>query len=212
MNFNLMAKVYYTDGTTAETEFLTKNVDQHNTERFPAGFDQLGLGALEPLKTAYKYELWLTDEGSPDARRTEVIEYVLADADANDLFLFYQSSAGGHETIRCTGRTDYGIEVEKEEFNRILGWNYSNQSRGITTHPKGFTESVEVATGFMPKDELLPLIDLVASQNLFLLENGVKVPVYIPADSYSLVRTDDHLYGLNFTYYKAVRQNNYSNT
>ena len=212
MQYRVRADIHYTDGTIDANINITGLIEiaQYSTWRFPVGYNVI-LPFSNALKTISKWDVWLIDAGSPVARRTPKITYKVVDSSFLDMQLIYESSTGAWETIMLTGRKDEGIEVSKDEFQKLIPVSYNNEDAQLISRLLKYSNKMEVGTGFKRKDEFLPLTDLLISGNILLYKNGKRIRVKIDPDSFSMVRSDDYLYALNLTLVRAYDQRNFSN-
>jgi hypothetical protein len=122
---------------------------------------------------------------------------------------WFESSFGVTETLICNGNAEIGIEVNKEEFRAMFPAIKANEtSRELYQRLNHFTDTGTVFTGFMDVQDLRDFVtDLLISENAWT--HGISDPtllyrVYINPESFSLIRRDDFLYGVSFSYKRTL--------
>jgi hypothetical protein len=122
---------------------------------------------------------------------------------------YFESSFGVTETLICNGNSEIGIEVEKEEFRAMFpAIGADETSRELYQRLNHFTDTGTVFTGFMDVQDLRDFVtDLLISENIWT--HGISNPsllfrVYINPESFSLIRRDDFLYGVSFSYKRTL--------
>ena len=206
-NARLRARVHYSNNTQTTTTIASyASLGGNLTFLFPAGFDALNLGSLYPLLTPTHWYVYV--DNSSGALKSEMVMFTVQETAHLDRYFIYESSLGSFETLRTHGQAEYGVEVEKEEFEKIAGAGYAATDSDIVAGDSYYREGTEVFTGFRSKSELLELIDMVKSRYCFEVVGGVHVPVLIDKGSFSFYRDDSFGYGIKFVYKPAYNQIN----
>lgn len=199
-DLQLKYKIYYTDGTTstglagtALASSLAKNV-----YCFPAGWDILNLGAVQPTKDAVKYELFVTNSASAVLSLTQT--YILDNRyyEESDVFIFL-GAAGAMETVWCHGYKKTALQSTSDTYqlakmpwytkgNQLLKHTNSQQST-ITTY----------YTGFKSLEYINWLKDLANSDTVMILDSGTWASVRLDKKSITDIPTNlDNLYAISF--------------
>ncbi len=215
---NLKVKCYYSDGTTETKTVKTKtSVSQKQIYQLPAGYVQLNIDnnfSIPSGEYVSKYELWLTDQAADiiSEVRTYVLDYAIYSF--TRIFLF-ENSMSGFDTLRCTGQSDFSVDVTAVIIEKMLSfyWNLNSfDSKGrLSSGLNSYTDKSVVRTGYMTLQDLMWLKELFLSE-IILEDRGHLVPVHINKGSFKLYTTSDDLYALEFEVYDAFSQENYSNT
>ena len=126
---------------------------------------------------------------------------------------WFESSMGVTETVFCTGETDFGIEVAKEDFRLIFPeYGADARSREVYQRTNYFLSTGQAFSGYMEKNDLRDFfIDLVISENVWTHgDTGELYRIHINPDSFSLFRKDDALYGISFSFKRTHYNKAYS--
>ncbi len=138
-----------------------------------------------------------------------IYDVKVIDEDYQCRAFWFESSFGVTETLICNGNSEIGIEVNKDEFRAMFPVLEANEtSRELYQSVNHFLDTGTVFTGFMDISDLRDFVtDLLISENVWT--HGISDPailfrVYIDPDSYSLIRRDDFLYGVSFSYKRTL--------
>lgn len=205
-NLRLHFKVHYTDGTTDDKVVLC-GVLQRDLHIFPTGFDTYLLGDLQPAKTPYKYEAWLTLESAGSGQVVAAHTFHLVEADYNEQHLEFLNSFGAIESLRCIGSWEQGLEMDWQEAgyerprDSAASLNDPQQTDVVNLH-RASAETIQISTGFMDRGEMLAVIDVLYSPQLRLVDHDRKTKTGCRLlNTTHLVRKqgaeDEHLYALN---------------
>jgi hypothetical protein len=165
----LSCRVYYEDGTTANTVLWTDTngsaFEEGDVCVFATGFDRNNLGALSPDRIPYKYEVAVLPAGG--GQLSEYHVYHLVDTDANEVFVGYVNSLGVVESMRLIGTWSLGIASDHEEVQRLLtvvnGAARNVEESNATTILRGSQQMLRASTGFMDRGELYAQMDVLLS-------------------------------------------------
>jgi hypothetical protein len=159
------------------------------------------------------YDVWIENEGGQLIKKK--IRYQLEEPYFNEKCFYFEASMGGFKTIRCRGKQEYGIEVQSELLEIFTDLSIFSRFEANTVQNQ--TEYIDVFqsfTGFYRKEELKNLvIDFLISEVVYTFDfNNEEIErVNILPESFSLIRTDDYLYGVLFNWRYSDRQINHSN-
>ncbi len=197
---NLVAKIYYTDGSTSSSTILTKNPTvQNEIYILPTGYALLSPTAG---KTVSKYQVWVTNQAA--AVKSEVFTYKLSSKiEVDEHFFLFESSLGSWETLRTSGEQIVGSSVESSVAQRTLQNGYTNADGEIEKFDATGTNQFTQSTGFKTKADIDWLEDLLFSKKAIELINGIQVPILINIASITKYKSRDNLYAITFTYTHA---------
>lgn len=124
----VMAKAYYTDNTDATLTYQTDTTStDYDVKRVPINFTSLGLNALNPSKTCYKYEIWLAYMSGATVSDTITVD-VVPSVEASRM-MYYYNTFGMIEGLLCTGvrRREREYKRERSLTRMAPGADYNNQ-------------------------------------------------------------------------------------
>ena len=203
----LRAKVYYTDGTSTEsdttiaassTALLTGEMSQ-----WPAGFDTLGLGAWSAGRVAYKYELWIVNASATAVSERHMMW--LVEPDPNEVLLDWVNSFGAIETMRCIGASTETLTPSYTTLTRALTPGNSigpaPSEAAAEQRTAGVAVRMDVFSGFADALEHAALCDILSSPAVMLVDRArnTRIPVRLAAGTHELKRRgedDETLYAL----------------
>lgn len=209
--FKLKAQVFYTDGTNSaitQPVATTALLEVGEAVTYPAGFERLGLDALNPAKTPEYYQVWLTNNNGVTVANKRT--FYIREKEYNEMDLWFQNSLGVVEAVAlCSGYT-YGVRVEKQEFIKSMPFDITNTVHEIATNDPVFEDRYKATTGWMGKKEIMPYIDLLISKRVYWIRNGQRVPVTIAAGTFEIVTESEsrgeYAYAINFEFTNAFSQ------
>ena len=213
----LMVRVDYSNNTNTTINAMNVNLQSECTHLLPSGFNQLNLEALNPTLRALRWYVWL--EATTSILVSEVLVYEIVKPSHIERYFIYENSLGAWETLRTEGQKEHSVEIKKNEFEKLLPFNYKAEEGNIISRTENYQDMQEVYTGhYFTKEEAQDLIDLLKAENIFELvdttqplqpTSGKKVPVYIEPDSFVIDRDDNYQYGVKFKYRPAYKERNY---
>jgi|GEM_PF-4057081 hypothetical protein len=214
--------VYYTDNTTdtttRHTDVNASGWEKDDVKLFPCGFETLALDDLQPTKIPWKYTAEVMSH--TDTALSEVHTFHLVDGDSNERHLEYVSSLGVIESIRTVGEWSEGMEAELEPVKRMLtvvnAVKPSLQLSNTVHHLSGAQRKFRVSTGFMQKNELLAIADVLVSPEWRLVhhDRATREPLQLVGGEQRLLlqgHPDEHLYALNLEFLAGDAEMAWSN-
>ncbi len=210
----LKARLHFTDNTT-QTVTQIQDTTSVNDDLvcFPAGFTQLDLVNVDITKTIRKYELWL--EAELGTIITEEISFIVEEEDYLNKYFLYENCLGGFETLRTTGRHEFGIESYKDEARMAipLEAERSTLNREIHQLNKRYRMDNKGRTGGIATlSEMIVLIEfLISEQYIAIDRDGIQYPVVVGFGKKPIYEDDNHLWGIDFDYQEANINTGYSN-
>lgn len=201
------AKVYYTDGTNEITTlFASKGIDQYEVMYVVAGYDQNSLGDLQPLKTIYKYEVWLELIEPPGLIVGPMTFYLSDKYVVVQKDFLYANSLGGFEGLFSSGNQN----VQRSgEMNEAIQKNSSGE-----VHMHSFNHLTKrnnkVATGHKSKDELILMEDVFTSAHRYEIEGLNLIRLIINSGSKLDYNETDNLFSFLLDYNRASINKNFT--
>jgi len=185
--YYLRAKVYWTDGTTSTSTIASDTeIKQFDTVKLRAGFEHNNLQALQPDKTAYKYEIWMTAQADGEVLFAP-ITYYLKPKHYLERFITWTNAFGCTEVLRMFGESKLLAEVTREFAEKAppLTGEYSYMTEFITrmAHSKKLSASITLESGPMSAEELAAHTDMVNNSPivwLHVLPNAAMTPTMLP--------------------------------
>lgn len=196
----VITTVHFTDGTS---DTVTRTFTQEKGELvfIPSGAAQLGLQALAPAKTIYKWQQQVDfNPGTGFEPLTEVYEYYLdARNDYNELVFSFRNSLGGMDSVRVRGV----IETN-------LAWDYADAMKGvdpdyytayaIPAQRFTMTSNEKLAykgdAGFLTKTQQERLRDMFMVRELWQELRGKWLPLNLISTSFKMRTSDDTLWSM----------------
>jgi hypothetical protein len=165
---NLVAKVYYTDGSNTTNTILSKTPLVKQVYIFPAGYTQLGIAALDATKTVKKYEIYVSH--SVQGTQSETFTYTVEHNAYRDNFYFlFQNSLGGFDTVWCNGVIAQKTAFTKEVFQNIAVADYENTGFEVAEYNQLFQQKYIVSTGHISKEYAEYLQDFYNSEHVYIV-------------------------------------------
>lgn len=209
--FHLRAEVFYTDGSTDTATLMSTDVQERmETFYYRVSFNDEGLDTLQPLRTPYKYTVYIDE--TLGAITTQVFTFYLVDRTRQDRFFLYENSAQGWDTLRTNGDMEAVASVSKTEALDALQAGYAATDAVVKQKSQGYADGFNVFTGYKTKAEAIHLREFINSENYFEVVDGVLIPIVVDAGSFQLEydRTGEYAYGLKFRYRHAFINKGYS--
>ena len=198
-NINLITlctKVYNTDGTSSGTiKGIISTINLFDTFIVPTGYDQLNLGAIDPTKEIYKYEVWLQDNHNVMIGK-HITYYIVPKPQFGKEFWF-KNKMGGFESVLCE-RQVHKLDIKRSEL--------LNDSSYFTDIEE-VNNNYECSTGNKTKIEIEHLSEFATSKKVFLLQNNDIYEVSVEAGTYTLTDENEDLYSYKFKYRIVGRYN-----
>jgi hypothetical protein len=163
-NIIVKAKVYYTDGTDSTTGIQSiENSIQGALYRCQYGFSKNGLNTLEPLKTPYKYEIWVESS----AIQYSVVKKKTIHIITPSTFLYlvaFRNSFGLFETMVLSGNRSEKIAVSRAVLRVGLAASGELQDSDKLAFNVFTDGAVELSTGPIQHDQMNGVLDLIMSK------------------------------------------------
>lgn len=201
--------VYYTDGTNSgDQDFTIDSPVKDKIVYIPVGAGQLGLEALNPAKTIYKWDIRVFDVyASEDSRSTTFSYYADYKKNYNDTVLHYRNSLGGIDALNIRGVIEQQLEYLNEQQAIITGYDYFNgstvaaQQRIINNREKLVYKG---DVGYMPKEEQDRLRDAHLNRELWWCVDDKWLPAMNVTGNYKQRTSTDNLWSMPFEWMLGV--------
>ena len=179
----------------------------------PAGFDQLRLADLVPAgKTAM---IFSTEVINQTGAQICLPQFFFLDYrnfyDTRDLM--YVSSLGTIETMRLRGEIDAETEYQRINADKATPPDYFNNTLLDAAVEVSYNSELEIFrgdTGFLHKDELDKLRDLLNARSVFEIKKNRLFPVNILSKSSKWYTNKQNLYSVAIEWQHAFVNENYS--
>jgi len=197
-NISQKVKIYYTDGTNTTVTKSIVSAVKNECFIIPCGFDQLSLSAVIPSKEAYKYEVYLENNGVLIGK--SIVFYLVP----KPLFgreFWFKNSMGAMEAVLFEKQT-HKLDIKRSEL--LSDNNYKTDIDEIYS-------SYECLTGNKTMQEIEHLAEFVSSKKVYLLQKGDMYEVAIEQGNYTLADEHEDLYSYKFKYRvmnKSINQSN----
>lgn len=208
--FTTRIKVYFTDGTNSgHINIAVKNLQPWEEICIPVGYKQRDIATIAGVKEAYKWEIDVLDEvGAVSEVRTF---YRLLGPYIQMSELMYLNAFGCPETFLTTGVWEEKLLVTKQYIERALSINYTLINGQEFQFDQTSKISYEVNTGYMTKEFISGLKDIITRTDVFLLENTEYIPVLISPGTFEISSSMEFLKQLKLAIRRSFRVDNYSN-
>lgn len=198
----LFAELHYDDDSKQTFEIYSYNTAKvGEVYIMPAGFVQLALATKNPAKNVACYQLYLKDNAEEISERRQYL------IDENYFhftrFFLFHNSLGGFDTLRTTGKAALSMNIDKEISQRVLDKDYEAEKGEMFISDVSYSDEYEVSTGFISLNYLNYLREILISKAVFLIENGVRIPIVLDARSVKIWEEGDFNYFLRFKFTRA---------
>ena len=199
-DLQLRCTVTYTDGTTTTALVGTAVATSlaRNVYVFPAGWDTLNLGALQPSKTATKYTLHVSNNALAVLSDTQTyfIDYTEHEVTNRLLFL---GACGAMETVYLTGSLGTEIQSDSEPITSVKTPWY-DRGTALLQHTNSTQNArLKFNSGFKSLAYITWLKELAHSDVVLLQENGYWASIRIDKKTIKDMPTNlDDLYAISF--------------
>ena len=212
--YQVQAKLYMNDGTVVDWTDRYDFAENDTQSGIPrgrlgsvaVGFEHLYLQALIPedaVLERYSVRIRETETGP----KSEELTFWMAEEGWNDQYLWFISSLGCCESLRCTGAWSLTVQHTAQELRRPV--TRADQgvvdTNTITAEATGGQWRLKLFTGFLPRAEYQAILDVLGTPRDGLrwvdATNNRLLPVRI-VESEEVVadkrgETEEHLFGLN---------------
>lgn len=198
----LHVKANHTDGTTTQLQPLSLANATDRLLIIPAGYDQLQLGTL--AKKVSSYQVWISAaaDSASTLNKSEERHYIVDYHYYKEpRYFLYQNSLGGFNTLRTTGETEEGTEVDIQEGERTVGDEYSPADSQYFSYGATFREKRKVNTGqLLYREELRHLREFFTSNYIYEIIGGRFVRIILEGSRHNLGKSSSSEYFAEFEY------------
>lgn len=194
--------VFKTDGTQQDVEQDFTEFTKDSTIRIPIGYNQLGLDSTLVATQQVTHYIVEIKNGTTVLAS---ITMVMADYSYQDKFWMFTNSFGVVEVFRARQRFETIIKTDKGKF--VASNNSKNTAkRQVESYGNNYTLALKAGAGMVCEKEALALIDLMTKRQVFLIENGQKIPYFIPPSKMGLGMDDEGELILSFSAERAFSE------
>lgn len=204
----LCYEVRYIDyATETESAFELANILPYTAYCVPVGPKALGLDLKE--KEILDYQVWLENESGQ--RISEIRAYRMSqDYHRNIRFIVFANSLGGFDTLAMTGQGDETLKLSRNVSERFTGWEFlPSYSEKVINQVTG-QRMLSIATGWLKKEELRYLEELMLSKEVYLVTDRAFVPLIPREDAIRTAIDDEDLIGRTLSFDFGNPQTNFS--
>ena len=163
--------ITYSDGTTAShSPSISIAAQTLEVASLPVGYTALGIAAVNPSKQAVSYTVTIGGKTR---------SYLVDHTPYNDVrYIIFRTSLGGYDVLACTGEADALSErtakIAERVYDQLAPERISRYAYNIE-----LKEVETVNTGWLQANEKRWLNDLMISEDVWEMLNGVLSPVMI---------------------------------
>ncbi len=212
-SFQLFYTIAFNDGTPAATFLVdTFTAALHTVQILPCGI----------RNTEVMEQLEIMDKTIDDVAsiffglRTQFTGALVAnigviypeESKYGEKYFLFENSYSGAEVVRLTGTHSEGIEVSKEVYRKLDIPERHWKRRKIASRKLHYRQVYKCSTGLRTWEQMLNLIDLVLSENVWEIDytTSVRIPIEIEPGTFTLRqfnRDGQHFFGFSFEYARA---------
>jgi len=199
INFTMWVRMYYTDNTSATTNFATiSGLNKYDTVIIPVGFSQLNIASIDPSKTISHYQVWLTPAGI-ETPASRPMRFFLKPKPYFGRHFIFQNKKGGFDTLLCADQAT-SRPIEKEQRRAFVPYNYAKTDGALKSDVKEAYESHTISSIFLRKEEAEAALEIVSSPQVYLV--GATGFIRVSIEGGELPATDEaaDLFTVEFTY------------
>ena len=106
---------------------------------------------------------------------------------ANRYLLRFRNSLGCYEQLEVTGKSELTEEMDAEDNSEYMLWDQDIMDYVTATRRKRTTSLITAETGFKDRDELMFLRDMLASDDIYLIDSsGLKSKVLVSSEDFKI--------------------------
>lgn len=106
---------------------------------------------------------------------------------ANRYLLRFRNSLGCYEQLEVTGKSELTEEMDAEDNSEYMLWDQDIMDYVTATRRKRTTSLITAETGFKDHDELMFLRDMLASDDIYLIDSsGLKSKVLVSSEDFKI--------------------------
>jgi hypothetical protein len=199
--------ISYTDGTSGSIPSVALP-SASGTQVFvvPMGYDQLGIGAVNPAKTVRSYTVNIA-VGSPVVGDITLVFNLVDTCPPHMRYLIFRNELGGYDTLQLHGAMQKSGQHERQRGQYILPENYTLLSREAFDYDTSSQDEYEAHTGYhLTKEEAeYYLRQLLQSENVLLHEGSTLTPVTVTTKEANYTKDKFNLYGMALKLQRSLR-------
>ena len=198
-------------GATGSYELLKTIIMPQNKYTLQYSYNDLDIGGIAAGLSLGAVKNWqiralntvTTDEYTLDFRE-------LVPNDYREVFFVYESSKSGFQTIRTLGQHEYGVEIDKAEFEKTIPLIEKVNEDFMVTETYGHIFKGDIFSGWLNRTDIFNFLDFLNSENVWKQDDRheAMIPVKILKGSWTLETKSNngvHQYGFNLQYVETAR-------
>lgn len=125
-------------------------------------------------------------------------------------YLVYLNSFSCPEVLRCTGVFSRDLNVESEQVQRILPYNYERYFSELYQYDQTWRNQLTYRSGYVSKGEALALQELLIYRKAWEIQSDGYAGLLIQGKNFKITETLRYLHFIEFTAVRALEPKNYS--
>lgn len=212
-NADVLFEILNADGTKSRLTVLCtiESVQFQNVYCIPVSPSLPGIGITEDAQEIIGYNIWIAGAQSGTVyteKRTYVIDKRYR---RNIKHLIFSNSLGGFDTLTLFGRSTETLGVAAEEYERYVPFAaQATYAERIINKITG-ERLLEINTGYIDKEELRYLQDLMFAKQIYLVTDRDFLPIINTTQAMVHIEDDVYARGRTFTFKYANLEYSYSN-
>lgn len=206
------ADVYYTDGSS-DMDQAVKSMSTaaiYGVYIIPAGFTQLDIASINPLKTVDYYVLRLKATPTSVQVGKDITYYIDRKYRRTTRYFLYVNSLGGVDSIRAQGRASYELAVDKTTISIYDPANHSVVKGQRRSFGHTGTLRKSVSLGHLTIEEISRLSELLLSKKVVEVVNDRYLPLDTTKSTFKLLDEGTRLQHLVLDYQYMYDYNAYT--
>lgn len=202
-DLTLRANLYYSSGSPILDQVLfTKSWSKKDIIVWPAGAINSGASAVDTARNLIRYELYVVYQDSIVAGP---VSFNIVSSDFKDVFLIFENSLSGYETIRCYNTTVPTDDIAKIGFNKPLPVMVGKSDAETSFRRAGVRKGYKLNSGNLRKDEFNALFEMFESEDILLVRDGMYIKCNCLPNKFERKDEDDTFFNQDFEIVEAKK-------
>jgi hypothetical protein len=159
------------------------------------GYNEIGIAAIAAGLSLADVASWEIILYNNDSGRGDIIDKrILVSNDYRELFFVFENSLGGWQTIRTLGEHEYGVEIDKAEFEKSIPfYDLINQDFMLAeTYSHNFKG--EFFSGWLDLNDVYNFLDFLNSEVIYRQDDDIEAmtPVKIIKGSWTIFKKSNN--------------------
>jgi hypothetical protein len=212
----LKGTITYKNGDTINVTYSPSSgidVEANQFYTVDVSYHRIVVPVLPPAKEVASWSVYLLTGDGDLAGPEEPKIYKIDDANclAPRHYLLFGNSIGGWDTLVCTQYATHGLSANRSILKTVIPKDYTANDAPETVFITQTNKSIKLGTGFVQKDEIVYLQDLLISDQVYYCDydSVAYVPVRITDNNIQQYQEGD-LYALVFSIEFLVPANQFN--